>query len=119
MLRRPPAQAAAAARPRTAEATQRPTDEELGYIATDDSFTKIIADAARDLSGLYTEARETPIGTDRRGPRRRRARPDQAPAAGRRALISDAIAAPVVAYEATTIVLTVAVISSAISTTTM
>ena len=60
--------AAAAARQAAAEAaadgqaTQRPTDEELGYIRTDDSFTKIIADAARDLSGLYTEARQTPVG---------------------------------------------------------
>jgi curved DNA-binding protein CbpA len=47
-----------------AEATQRkrPTDEELGYIKTDDSFSKIFADAgaalSEQLAELFDDARE-------------------------------------------------------------
>lgn len=44
-----------------AAARHRPTDEELGYVTTDDSFGKILADAA---SGLLSEAREQHV-TDR------------------------------------------------------
>jgi hypothetical protein len=40
---------------------QRPSDEELGYISTDDSFSKILADAASELSERISEARESPI----------------------------------------------------------
>jgi curved DNA-binding protein CbpA len=39
------------------EAPERPSDEELGYIHTDDSFSKIFADAASDLSERLSEAR--------------------------------------------------------------
>ena len=47
-----------------AEATQRkrPSDEELGYIKTDDSFSKIISDAgaalSEQLAELFDDARE-------------------------------------------------------------
>jgi curved DNA-binding protein CbpA len=48
-------QAAAAARP------QRPSDEELGYVKTDDSFSKILSDARDELSERFSEAREHPV----------------------------------------------------------
>jgi hypothetical protein len=55
--RRAAAEAAAAATPR-----KRPTDEELGYIKTDDSFSKIFSDAGAALSDqlaeLFDDARE-------------------------------------------------------------
>ena len=38
----------------------RPTDEELGYYSTDDSFGKILADVREELSGKLTEARKHP-----------------------------------------------------------
>ena len=38
------------------------TDEELGYIHTDDSFGKILADARHELSERFSEARGHPIG---------------------------------------------------------
>ena len=38
------------------------TDEELGYIHTDDSFGKILADARHELSERLSEARRHPIG---------------------------------------------------------
>jgi curved DNA-binding protein CbpA len=41
-----------------AEPRPRATDEELGYIRTDDSFSKILADAASELSEHLSEARE-------------------------------------------------------------
>jgi curved DNA-binding protein CbpA len=41
-----------------AEPRPRATDEELGYIKTDDSFSKILADAASELSEHLSEARE-------------------------------------------------------------
>jgi hypothetical protein len=41
---------------------RRPTDEELGYIKTDDSFSKIFADAGASLSeqlaDLFDDARD-------------------------------------------------------------
>jgi curved DNA-binding protein CbpA len=51
------AEARAAGSPRSGDAgnPRRPSDEELGYVRTDDSFTKILTDAA---SGLLSEARE-------------------------------------------------------------
>jgi hypothetical protein len=39
---------------------RRPTDEELGYFSTKDSFTKIIDDAAAELSDRFAEARKSP-----------------------------------------------------------
>ena len=55
--RRAAAEAAAAATPR-----ERPSDEELGYIKTDDSFSKIFADAGASLSEqlaeLFDDARD-------------------------------------------------------------
>ena len=39
----------------------RPTDEELGYITTDDSFTKILSDARSELAGRFADAREHPV----------------------------------------------------------
>jgi curved DNA-binding protein CbpA len=41
---------------------KRPSDEELGYITTDDSLSKIFADARDELSELFTDAREHPVG---------------------------------------------------------
>jgi curved DNA-binding protein CbpA len=53
--RRAAREAEAQARARAGSQQHRPTDEELGYIKTDDSFTKILSDAA---SGLLSDARE-------------------------------------------------------------
>jgi hypothetical protein len=48
---------------REAAATyKRPTDEELGYVHTDDTFGKILADARQELSERFSEARQQPIG---------------------------------------------------------
>jgi len=47
-------EAAARARP------DRPSDEELGYVSTDDSFSKILDDAATELSDRWSEARRSP-----------------------------------------------------------
>ena len=49
-----------AARRTAAQSTQRPSDEELGYVTTDDSFSKILSDAAAELSDRFSEAREHP-----------------------------------------------------------
>jgi curved DNA-binding protein CbpA len=38
----------------------RPTDEELGYYSTNDSFSKIVDDAAAELSERWSEARRSP-----------------------------------------------------------
>jgi curved DNA-binding protein CbpA len=43
-------------------AGERGSDEELGYFSTDDSFSKIISDAASELSGRLSDARESPAG---------------------------------------------------------
>ncbi len=51
--RRDAREAAAQAEPRP-----RASDEELGYIRTDDSFSKILADAASELSDHFSEARD-------------------------------------------------------------
>jgi curved DNA-binding protein CbpA len=42
------------------EGDRRPTDEELGYFKTSDSFTKIIDDAAAELSDRFSQARKSP-----------------------------------------------------------
>jgi curved DNA-binding protein CbpA len=52
----------AAAKAAAAAQRKRPTDEELGYIKTDDSFSKIVADAgaalSEQLAELFDDARE-------------------------------------------------------------
>lgn len=54
--RRAAAQAAARAAP------ERPSDEELGYVTTNDSFGKILADARSELAGRFAEAHEESAG---------------------------------------------------------
>jgi curved DNA-binding protein CbpA len=49
------------ARQAAAERARRPSDEELGYVNTDDSFAKIIADARAELSDRLSEAHEHPV----------------------------------------------------------
>jgi curved DNA-binding protein CbpA len=39
---------------------RRPTDEELGYVTTDDSFTKLLSDARAELSERFAETRNHP-----------------------------------------------------------
>jgi curved DNA-binding protein CbpA len=52
-------------RDRSAGAPGRPSDEELGYFSTEDSFSKILSDAATEWSGRLDHAadeiRETPV----------------------------------------------------------
>jgi DnaJ domain len=55
------AQAIRDARDALADGRGRASDEELGYVTTDDSFSKIIADAGAQLARLYSEAREEPV----------------------------------------------------------
>jgi len=58
-----------AARAAAADATpKRASDEELGYVKTDDSFTQILADARDELSNLYAEVRERESALRRRRP---------------------------------------------------
>jgi DnaJ domain len=52
------AREAAADRP---DRPERPSDEELGYIKTDDSFSKIFSDARAELADLLSEGREHPL----------------------------------------------------------
>lgn len=40
----------------------RPTDEELGYVHTDDTFGKILADARDELSERFSEVLRGPVG---------------------------------------------------------
>jgi len=40
-----------------AQTQQRPSDEELGYVRTDDSFSKLLDDAAAEISHRFGEAR--------------------------------------------------------------
>jgi curved DNA-binding protein CbpA len=51
--------AAAVAEARTAE---RPSDEELGYVTTDDSFGKILADARAEFADRVSEGPDQPAG---------------------------------------------------------
>jgi curved DNA-binding protein CbpA len=44
------------------ERPPRPSDEELGYIKTDDSIGKILADARDELADRLSGAREHPVG---------------------------------------------------------
>ena len=50
-----------AAREAAAASYQRPTDEELGYVTTDDSFSKILSDARSEVSDRLAGAREHPV----------------------------------------------------------
>jgi len=47
-----------AAREAAAENVTRPTDEELGYVTTDDSLAKILADARAQASETFSEVKE-------------------------------------------------------------
>jgi curved DNA-binding protein CbpA len=47
-----------AARDAAAEGVRRPSPEELGYVTTDDSLGKILADARAQVSERFAEARE-------------------------------------------------------------
>jgi curved DNA-binding protein CbpA len=51
-----------AAREAAAASYQRPTDEELGYVTTDDTLAKILADARAEVSDRLGHAREHPVG---------------------------------------------------------
>jgi curved DNA-binding protein CbpA len=54
-------EAQAAARDAVREATPgRPSDEELGYITTDDSFGKILADVRDEVSKRFSDAGQHP-----------------------------------------------------------
>jgi curved DNA-binding protein CbpA len=53
-------EAAAAAGEERAGRPGRATDEELGYVTTDDSFSKIVSDVWDELSDRFSEAREHP-----------------------------------------------------------
>ena len=50
-----------AAREAAAEKAERPSDEELGYVTTDDSFSKIFADARSELAELFSDRVEHPL----------------------------------------------------------
>jgi curved DNA-binding protein CbpA len=49
-----------AVRDATGRSGDRPSDEELGYYTTDDSFGKILADVREELSGKLSDARKHP-----------------------------------------------------------
>lgn len=53
---------AAAAAGRHSGDAERPGDEELGYINTDDTIWKILSDARDQLADRFAEAREQPLG---------------------------------------------------------
>ena len=55
-------QARRAAREAAAATHRRPTDEELGYVHTDDTFGKVLADARVEFSERLAEARDTSAG---------------------------------------------------------
>jgi curved DNA-binding protein CbpA len=50
------------ARESSAASYRRPTDEELGYVTTDDSLAKILADARAEMSDRLDDAREHGVG---------------------------------------------------------
>lgn len=50
-----------AAREAAAAASTRPSDEDLGYVKTDDSFAKIFADARSELADRFSDASEHPL----------------------------------------------------------
>jgi molecular chaperone DnaJ len=49
------------ARREAERARRRPSDEELGYVHTDDSFSQIISDARDELAHRFADAREHPV----------------------------------------------------------
>jgi DnaJ domain len=49
-----------AAREAAAETERRPSDEELGYVTTDDTFSKLLADARDELAERLAEGRARP-----------------------------------------------------------
>ena len=49
-----------AAREATAQTERRPTDEELGYVTTDDTFSKLLADARTELAAWLAEEESHP-----------------------------------------------------------
>jgi hypothetical protein len=49
-----------AARRAQAQAERRPSDEELGYVTTDDTFSKLLADARDELAERFAEGRRHP-----------------------------------------------------------
>ncbi len=60
-LARERAQRAARQAASTASKPKRPSDEELGYIKTDDSLGKILADARKEFVERLDEARDEPL----------------------------------------------------------
>ncbi len=60
-LARERAQRAARQAASTASKPKRPSDEELGYIKTDDSLGKILADARKEFVERLDDAREEPL----------------------------------------------------------
>ena len=56
-------QAAAQAAARAQGERERPSDEELGYFSSDDSFSKILSDAASGISDRVTEAQKEVRGS--------------------------------------------------------
>jgi hypothetical protein len=60
-LARERAQRAARQAAATASKPKRPSDEELGYIKTDDSLGKILADARKEFVDRLDDAREEPL----------------------------------------------------------
>jgi curved DNA-binding protein CbpA len=69
--RRAAREAAAAARA-DAQSQPRASDEDLGYVSTDDSFMKILADARDELFGRGSEARDETAEESRGEVRERR-----------------------------------------------
>ena len=51
----------AASREESESPEERPSDEELGYISTDDSIGKILSDARSTLADRYGKARQHPV----------------------------------------------------------
>ena len=49
------------AKPGSGQRPDRPSDEELGYVKTDDSFMKILADAREELSDRFSDAHGHPV----------------------------------------------------------
>jgi curved DNA-binding protein CbpA len=52
-----------AAREAAAWTERRPSDEELGYVTTDDSFSKLLADARSEIAERFAEGRRQPAAT--------------------------------------------------------
>lgn len=51
----------AAAAERRSEGAERPSDEELGFVSTDDSFSRILSDARSELADRLADGRERPV----------------------------------------------------------